>query len=231
MKTIDELEARLDAMRAPAYANGQMRSEGCYAMAVYDLWSDYLRAIGRRYRSCELENFEITEDAQQLLIDTLTAVRAHLAEHIVAGRNLVLVGPAGTGKDHLLTALAREACRLRLRVKWSSGPQLFAAARDAIDKGTSESELVRQYTLPAVLVLSDPVPPSRVLTDFQADLLYRIIDERYRRVKPTWASINLAAGESDKALGAQVADRLRDGAIVLRCSWATHRTPHWTPKA
>jgi DNA replication protein DnaC len=84
--------------------------------------------------------------------------------------------------------------------------------------------LVNRMVQPDVLYLSDPLPPFGNLTAHQATMLFRILDARYSRSKPTWVSVNVVSGlELDERIGAQNGDRLRDNAICILCDWPSYR--------
>jgi len=190
--------------------------------------SDYerfVRSLGPRHRSATLENFRTQDAAAQRAIEALRQYADRLAENLAAGRGLLLLGPSGTGKDHLLVALGKEAAKLGKPVHRISGPELFAFMRDAMHGGEEQQRLeVLQHV--ALLILSDPVPPLGGLTPYQASVLYGIVDFRWQQRKPTWCSLNVASSlEADERLGAAIVDRLQADAVVIRCCWPSWRRP------
>jgi DNA replication protein DnaC len=185
------------------------------------------RARGERYESCQFANYSISpgSDHQQAVKDTLEGYARHMRQEIAAGTNIVLTGLPGTGKDHLLAALMRQAVCVGRSVKWTSGALLFARLRDDIDKGASESATAREYTSPDVLCISDPVWDGQPLTKQQRMKLGEIVDVRYNHRRAIWVSINASSRtEAEEALGVALVDRLRDGAVSKACDWASHRT-------
>jgi DNA replication protein DnaC len=189
-------------------------------------WDALLMAMGSRYRETTLKNFVVDTDEQRKVIAAIAEYYDNLAERVAAGVGVVLFGGVGGGKDHLLSALAKRAVALYLRVEWRNGAYLFAEMRDRIGDDRGEEPLVAAMVSPDVLVLSDPLPPVGSLSDFQSATLYRIIDRRYRDRKPTWCSLNIAGGEEgDRRMGAPIVDRLRDGALCLSCKWPSFRKP------
>jgi len=153
----------------------------------------------------------------------VTTFVANIASHIKHGNGLVLYGPAGTGKDHLAIAAMRIASRQhRVYGRYSRGVDLYSDIRK---HQTSEFK-VDHYIDTPLLVISDPVPPRGSLSDAQADGLYEILDKRYRKRRPTWATINISSSDQLSAiLGTAVADRLIDNAVCVPCEWPSYRRP------
>jgi DNA replication protein DnaC len=139
---------------------------------------------------------------------------------------VLLYGPSGTGKDHLLIALAVEAIKSDVpSFEWVNGQDLFGGARDLMDSHDSELMFVAKYSRPAVLILSDPVPIDGELTNHQANILYRIVDRRYRECRATWVTMNVKdSNDASKRIGAAIVDRLKDDALALFCNWPSYRT-------
>lgn len=182
------------------------------------------RERGCRYSGCRLATFRTDTPNQDKVKAILQTYAEHAAEHIDEGTGIILVGPPGTGKDHLLSAMIRAAFRRGKLCKWTSGPGLFATLRDDINGSTSEEDRVREYTQPDVLIISDPMPVMGGLKEFQAAKLYEIIDARYNNRRAVWASINAHdRAEADSRIGQAIMDRLVDGAITLTCDWASFR--------
>lgn len=182
--------------------------------------------MGRRYapdRVADLDRFRV-EYAEQAA--ALKAVRGVLAAGTF-DRNVVLYGSVGTGKDHLLAALLYAAAGAGKAVAWVNGQEVYSRFRDAMDTKTSEASLMADFTRPDVLGISDPIPP---VTDpnkpaaWRTELLFRVLDARYRDLKATWVTCN-AEDPKDAAgkLSEPVFDRLKDGAVLIPCFWPSFR--------
>ncbi len=197
----------------------------------------FTRAIGRRYADSELENFRVTTDQQRKVVDALMDYDAHLVDRVLACSGVVLYGPSGTGKDHLLVGLAKQAIRRGFRVEWVNGPELFAKFRKYMKDREGDEWLIEKYGqgkvygegtpsrgLSHVLIVSDPVPARGELSEFNTENLWRVIDARYRANLITWTTMNVGSGEEAEArLGVSIVDRLRDGALSLFCNWPSYR--------
>lgn len=185
----------------------------------------FLQDRGQRYRNCRLSTFEATEPGQAEAVARLRSYAENMPAECEQGNGVILYGPSGTGKDHLLVALGFAAeRRYGLRVAWRNGMELFAGFRQAIHEDADEWSIVRPLADADILVLSDPLPPSGDLTDYQKSMLYRVLETRYTRCKPTWASVNAKCrNEVDSRMGAPCADRLRHNAVTIFCKWQSYR--------
>lgn len=187
----------------------------------------FLGRVGQRYAECELTSFEVTHpNKQTLVLSQVNDYARHLQARLSAGEGLLLYGATGTGKDHLLISVGRHAIMLGWKIYWCNGADLFGAMRDRIGTSEPEHAVLRRYTTPPILYISDLCPTSGHLKEYQADTLYRIIDRRNRDMRPTWVSLNVAsAKEADERIGAPIVDRLKHDALVLYCDWPSYRTP------
>jgi DNA replication protein DnaC len=193
-------------------------------------WEPLANALGPRYSECTLENFELSADPkfagpQRKVLNEIRNYLENLTENVEKGRGVVLYGPPGTGKDHLLVAMLREAAKSRYHVRWKDGMRLYRNVREAIAQNKGEGSIARPLIDANVLAISDPVPPKgESVTGFQATFMFDLIDSRYRARRPTWVTANFAdSADADSRLGAQIVDRLRDGALALHCSWPSYR--------
>ena len=189
-------------------------------------WRALIRAIGLRYESCRLENFELSGEfpAQEAAVAQLRRLAGSVREHVKAGGNMILYGPPGTGKDHLLVAILRAAVFADLSVDWTNGQDLFGELRDRIDSDTPEERSVRRYCQADVLAISDPVPPKGQASGYSTTMLYRIVDRRYRELRSTWITVNVSdATEAARELSGPVFDRLSDNCVAVFCNWPSYR--------
>lgn len=194
-------------------------------------WQSLCSKVGDRYSNCVLARWKYhgdqsQQDRQRAVISRVAEYMRQLPERVQGGCGVLLLGPPGTGKDFLVSALMREGVLAHgMKVEWANGVDLYAAFRDAISGETSEKKLVSQWVVPSVLVLSDPLPPRGALTDFQASMLFRIVDSRYRAMRPTWVTLNVQdRNEACDRMGSQVVSRLADSALTCRCEWQDFRS-------
>lgn len=183
--------------------------------------------LGRRYASCSLANFAIDSKpdvaaTQRRVVAKLQGYVQDMTQKLAEGTNIVLFGPVGTGKDHLLAALLLESVQ-HVDATWVNGLDLFAHLAKSFGKAP-DTDLLTPLLSADLLAISDPVPPQGELHDWQMSFLFRLLDSRYRNCKPTWVTINARDGEhAEELLGVQIVDRLRHGAVTVACHWESYR--------
>jgi DNA replication protein DnaC len=194
---------------------------------VMDQWRHYFfENIGARYAECSWESYVATTPEQRVALEQCIDYFDHFPMHARQGAGLILIGPPGTGKDHLLIATAKRIMDryLKCKIRYRDGMSVVSELRSHKYDEDETSRIAELYAAPSLLCLSDPVPPSGELDDFDKRCMYRVIDRRYRESLPTCATLNVASRkELDLKIGTQVADRLCDRAVVVKCNWESFR--------
>jgi DNA replication protein DnaC len=190
-------------------------------------WKETIEERGIRYRNCTLASFQCTCEKQTAAVEVLKSYCADMPTRVQAGSGIVLIGPAGNGKDHLATAVMRTAVlRYGIGVRWTSGPDLWEFMRDGMKSEEGEGRRLRDFIGAQILVISDPALPGQPLTAYQSDVLYRVVDSRYNNLRPTFVTANVKDRLGlEQLLGGAVVDRITDGALIVACDWPSYRKP------
>ena len=143
-------------------------------------------AIPARFAHATLDNFTNLNDDMQ---KHLKSIRAWLKTFKPAtSRGLVLSGPVGLGKTHLLVALTRALVARGIDVRFVDFFQLLSILRDGF--ASDRSELSTLEPLIAVDVLAiDEVGKGRN-SEWEKNILDQLIMGRYNRNRTVIASTN-----------------------------------------
>jgi len=186
-------------------------------------------AAGFRERHLEqtLDNFHAVTDRQKEVVRLLI-------EHAecFSNRWVILIGPPGTGKDHLLSGLVKLWVEKNL-----THPKIYADTQQGIlrkyrvmaynTEGTNEDYAMEWYTKLDILVIRDA--GVKDLTDNERATMVDMIDHRYNDRKLTFMSGNIGASDVAVKFDARVDSRIAEMALryedkpYIYCKWNDYR--------
>lgn len=148
-------------------------------------------------------------------------------EFLDHAQDLILFGDVGTGKTHLATALAAEACQRGIPARYFTTSSLVMTLRRAKDTGRLDRELATLAKIP-LLVLDElgylPIDPEG------ARLLFQVISEAYEK-RSLIITTNLEFSKwgtvfGDDNMAAAIIDRLVHHGRLLRFRGDSYRVSH-----
>ena len=139
------------------------------------------RASERRVKAARfptLKTLETFDFASRPSVNKVLIAELMRCEYIDKKENILLVGNPGTGKSHLATALAAQACAKGYRVRFIRTTELVTALIEARDE-RSFLRLKAQFAKLDLLVLDELgyVPATKV----GSELLFDVISTAYER--------------------------------------------------
>jgi len=192
------------------------------------------RAQTRITRSVRAAHFPFLRTIEEFDFTFQTSLRlkmlgSYLGPELVSeGRNVVLSGPTGTGKSHLAIALAYRAIQNGFEARFVQADVLIGELSHAARLGTTD-EALEPYLHPHVLVIDELGYLSHV--EDAANVLFRVVNERYLRHRPILLTTNkplAALGRvlHDGDLAEAILDRLLERGAHFPMRGRSYRTRH-----
>jgi len=167
-----------------------------------------------------LDGFDVTASSvKPATLDYLTSL-----EFIAAKENVCLVGPAGTGKSHLLVALGHAAIDAGNRVRYFTAAELV----ETLYRGLADNSVGRviEGILKADLILIDEIGFAP-LDDNGAQLFFRIVAAAYERrslgIGSHWPFEEWGRFLPEHTTAVSLLDRLLHHAIVVATQGESYR--------
>ena len=151
-------------------------------------------------------------------------------ELVPEGRSAIFSGPSGTGKSHLCIAIAYRAIQHGYEARFVGADELIGDLSRAAIKGRLAAAL-DPYVQPHVLVIDELGYLSHAAD--AANVLYRVVNERYLRHRPMLLTTNkplaaLGAVLQDGDLAEAIVDRLLERGAHFAMRGRSYRTRHLT---
>lgn len=159
----------------------------------------------------------------------LQMLGSYLGPELVSeGRSALFSGPSGTGKTHLAIALAYRAIQHGYEARFVGADVLIGELSRAATKGRLDGAL-EPYVHPHVLVIDELGYLSHAPD--AANVLYRVVNERYLAHRPMLLTTNkplAALGEvlHDGDLAEAILDRLLERGTHFAMRGRSYRTRH-----
>lgn len=136
---------------------------------------------------------------------------------------LAIVGSPGTGKTQAACVAIAESAFLGRRSRYTTVVEMMANLKERFDqKHDGESNWLSDFSALGLLVIDEigEAPQS----EYGAAMFNRLVDLRYRELRPTIMAGNVAPDQIVSVVGARVVDRCREGGGLVNFSgWPSWR--------
>lgn len=180
--------------------------------------------IPERFKNRTLDCYAASCEGQRKALAFATDYAESFNEILKIGRGAIFCGKPGTGKTHLSVGIALEVIERGHSALFTTVQRIMRRMKETFRKDADESERDVIYMLiyPDLLII-DEIGVQHG-SEFEKNLMFDILNERYEKRRPTLLLSNLTAPEVKAFLGDRIYDRLReDGGKCVSFDWESHR--------
>lgn len=197
VQPICKCEADIQKAELETYKNAQRERE------VRELFS--ISELGERFEESNFTNFDSRPGAE-----TAEKIAKYYADNFeeFGLESILLWGVPGNGKSHLAAAVHNQLRKQGKVVVFVSMPDLLNKIKATFNKGNNESEqqILKALNICDLLIIDDI--GAEKTSDWVQEIVFLIIDNRYRRNKPVMATSNLEPKQLAGQIGRRSYDRM-----------------------
>ena len=167
--------------------------------------------IGKLIDRQSFENFSLDgydADTREVMNANFIIAKRYAETFSRDSKNLLLIGPTGTGKTHLSTAIAKTVIESGYEVIYDSAQNIMSAfEEDKFRSGFGHYEPKSAKYLECDLLIIDDLGTEFIST-FTLSALYNLLNSRMNKSMPTVISTNLDRGALEKVYEDRIFSRI-----------------------
>lgn len=181
-----------------------------------------LANIPHRFRERNFDNFQPETQKHEKALAICKKYADEFDQNYRKGKSLILSGKPGTGKSHLAAAII-QALYPKHQGQYLTLMELIRLVRGTWHKNSEKSETqVLKELIGIDLLVIDEIGV-QYGTDGEQNIIFDVLDGRYREQLPTILLTNQDKEGLAKCIGERVFDRLRETATWVSFDWESYR--------
>lgn len=224
---IGNIWSKCPSCEAERIAEEREQEEARHRRARLQAWQTKIGDAGipERFHTRTLSTFVASTPEQQKALTFAQDYADNFDAVMASGRSAMFLGKPGTGKTHLAVGIGLQVMREQNRtVLFTTVMRAIRRVKDSWVRGSdvSESQAINALVVPDLLILDEV--GVQFGSDFEKNIMFDVLNERYERRRPTLLMSNLSLDSVRDFLGERVMDRMReDGGKIIPFSWDSHR--------
>lgn len=223
---IGDVWTRCPTCAAESEQRERAQAEAAQRKAKQLAWQNRIgnSGIPDRFRDRTIDSFEARTDEQRFALAFARNYAERFDDVLASGRSAMFVGKPGTGKTHLAAGIGLHVMGQGRLVLFTTVMRAIRRVKDTWTRESreSESQAISAMVYPDLLILDEV--GVQFGSDFERNMLFDVLNERYERRKPTLLLSNLPVEDVTAFLGERIVDRLReDGGKLIKFTWESHR--------
>lgn len=176
--------------------------------------------LGKRFEDSTFETFNCRSGAEK----AFEMAQRYVREFELWGPQSLLVwGVPGNGKSHLAAAVKNDLHKKGHIVIFQSVPELLGRIKSTFNRHSRDSEdQIMKALLTCDLLILDDIGAEK-LTDWVQDVMFRIIDGRYRKELPILYTSNLRPKELAGQVSDRTYDRINETSVLIENKATSYR--------
>jgi DNA replication protein DnaC len=189
--------------------------------------NDALQKTPLRYQHKQWTDFTVVNDEQKKIKYVMERYATSFTDRLISGNNVIFTGKPGTGKTLLSLLVYQQLIKDGFRCAYEPSLDFLRTLQEK--KFTTPgvfNNAIASYKQIAFLIIDEVTEgggKNRSLTDWENELLFKIINLRYQQQRCTLVISNRNRENLRACLGEATYDRLSEKGIALTFNWKSYR--------
>ena len=180
--------------------------------------------LGKRFLTRNFSNFD--KGRSPTAYESCLKYSKGIIDNVKQGRGLLLYGPVGTGKTHLVAGIIDYIARIKKRqfpgnIIFITMINLLAELRFSVQEQGKTESLIREFQKCSLLIIDDFGTEKE--TDWTAETIYKIINYRYEELKPIIITTNSNIKEFFDYFDERLASRIMETCATVTLQGEDYR--------
>lgn len=188
---------------------------------------DAIQKIPLRYQHKQWADFTVEHEDQRKIKTIMHRYAKTFKDRMVQGNNVIFTGNCGTGKTFLSTIVCQHLIQAGFSCAYEPTLDFLRSLQEKkfTAPGVFNNAMASYQSISFLIIdeVTEGGGKNRSLTDWETELLFKLINLRYQQQRCTLVISNRNREDLRKCLGEPIYDRLSDKGIPLVFNWKSYR--------